>query len=617
MERFFKLICLARMKSSIFPFKPNQNKSYQTRVFLFCFFIFGLLLHLPQAQAAFMEQIAIDPKAISLANSVTADPPGILSIHYNPAGLSLMGDGNYISLGAIPVILLKTDRFTKDPNYEPFHDYQGNVIEDPVANTESTNSSGRMYIPVIDSTLDMLAAPIFGVSHRKTGSKWTFGFSSYVPYAGGWECGDNASRFGGKSVTLQHLIYAGPAISYRVNNNLSFGAAFGLGQTAMNISMDMRSPNEIVNITKILGDATQGMSNPIFDMTIPFPLFGGGIGPYDTIGNIALNVRDDFSPSFNLGVLWEPFDWLSFGAVYQSAIKAHLNGKYEMQYSDAWQRMVSWSGSTAIMQIISIIFDLPYESTSMQSGTATAELEWPQMASFGVKIKPFKRLSVMADLHWAEWSSIKRDNIEFDQKIQLLQLAKYMGYTGGSYNMILERNFKDTWNWSVGVQYQLLDWLALRAGYENRTGSTQDQYYDLLYAMPTVDYYGAGLGIKLKNNIDIDLALGWLVNKSYKVANGTSVNMNSTQLGSGLNNPYRGLNYEQEMNIILGALKATMPLEVVTDILYAGLDVVTPAKWRSTKKKAATVELAPPDVTSRIINNLRTDGKYFYTEDSE
>jgi long-subunit fatty acid transport protein len=617
MERFFKLKCIARIESSIFPFTfHKKNTSYQLHVFLFCCFI-SLWLYLPQAHASFMEQIAIDPKAISLANSVTADPPGILSIHYNPAGLSLMGDGNYISLGAIPVILLKTDRFTKDPNSEPFHDFRGDVIEDPVANTESTNSSGRMYIPVIDSTLDMLAAPIFGISHRKEGSKWTFGFSSYVPYAGGWECGDNASRFGGKSVTLQHLIYAGPAVSYRVNNNLSFGAAFGLGQTAMNISMDMRSPNEIVNITKILGDATQGMSNPIFDMTIPFPLFGGGIGPYDTIGNIALNVRDDFSPSFNLGVLWEPFDWLSFGAVYQSAIKAHLSGKYEMQYSDAWQRMVSWSGSTAIMQIMSIIFDLPYETTSMQSGNATAELEWPQMASFGVKIKPIKRLSLMADLHWAEWSSVKRDNIEFDQKIQLLQLAKYMGYTGGSYNMILERNFKDTWNWSVGVQYELFDWLALRAGYENRTGSTQDQYYDLLYALPTVDYYGAGMGIKLKNNIDIDLALGWLVNKSYKVNNGTSVNMNSTQLGSGLNNPYRGLNYEQEMNIILGALKATMPLEVVTDMLYAGLDMVTPAKWRGTKKKVVTEELTPPDITSRIINNLRTDGKYFYTEDSE
>lgn len=610
------IMVIARLPLSVF-FSFHGKRNHLSFI---CFIIaLSIFIILPRAQAAFMEQIAIDPKAISLANTVTADPPGILSIHYNPAGLSLMGDGNYISLGAIPVLLLKTDKFERDTSYEPFHDFRGDVIEDPIAG-EGTNSSGRMYLPLVDTTLDMLAAPIFGISHRKSGSKWTFGYSSYVPYAGGWECGDNVSRYGGKSVSLQHLIYAGPAVSYRFNNNLSFGAAFGLGQTAMDISLDMRSPNEIVNITKILGDATQGMSNPIFDLTVPFPLFGGGIGPYDTIGNLSVAVRDDFSPSFNLGLLWEPFDWLSLGAVYQSATKANMSGKYNFKYSEDWQRMVSWSGSTALMQIVSMIFDLPYEVTPEQTGRVTAEMKWPQMASVGIKIKPIKRLSLLADLHWAEWSSIQRDNIAFDQKIQLLQLAKFMGYQGGAYNMILERNFKDTLNWSVGIQYQLLDWLALRAGYENRTGSTQDEYYDLLYALPTVDYYGAGMGIKLKNNIDIDLALGWLVNKSYKVSNGTSVNMNSTQLGSGLNLPYRGLNYEQEMNIILGALKMTMPLDVVTDMLYAGIDMVTPAKWRSAPKtkdvKAAG--LAPVEPYSiNTINNLRYDGKNYFADDSE
>jgi len=328
-----------------FSYVYQKNKLLQECLLLACMTVLLDLLIIPQAHASFMEQIAIDPEAISLANSVTARPPGIGSIHYNPAGLSLMGDGTYINLGAMPVLLQKTDRFERDPSDEPFHDFQGNVIHDPVAGREDTNSAGRMYVPILDDTLSALAAPIFGVSYRKPGSKWTFGFSTYVPFAGGWDAGDSISRYGGKEVTLQHLIYAGPAVSYRVNNNLSLGASFGIGQTAMNISMDMRSPNEIVNITKILGDATQGMSNPIFDVTIPFPLFGGGIGPYDTIGNLSFNVRDDFSPSYNLGALWEPFDWLSVGAVYQSAIESHLTGKYELDYSKEWQKW--WHGAAA------------------------------------------------------------------------------------------------------------------------------------------------------------------------------------------------------------------------------------------------------------------------------
>src|SRR5690349_9650707 len=40
------------------------------------------------AQAALTENIAVDPVAMSMGNAVTADPPGLDSIHFNPAGLS-------------------------------------------------------------------------------------------------------------------------------------------------------------------------------------------------------------------------------------------------------------------------------------------------------------------------------------------------------------------------------------------------------------------------------------------------------------------------------------------------------------------------------------------------
>jgi long-subunit fatty acid transport protein len=613
-EKF--IACLPLFFFNIFHTK-NASRSPVSIGVTFALIALCLMINPLQSRAAFMESIAIDPEAIAVANSVTASPPGINSIHYNPAGLSLLGDGNYISMGLMPVLLSKTSRFDADSSNQPFHDFEGNVVNDPLTGKKGT-ATGQMYIPVLDTTENILSAPVFGVSHRNPGSKWTFGYSAYVPFGGGWICDDDdPSVFGGKSVYLQHLIYAGPAVSYRVNNNLSFGVAFGLGQTAMGINMDIRSPNEIVNITKILGDATQGMENPLFDVTIPFPLFGGGMGPYEKIGTVSFDIRDDFSPSYNLGVLWEPFDWISLGASYNSSIKAKLSGKFRFQYTPEWQRMVAWQGSTAIMQISSMIFDLPYETTPEQSGTVTTELKWPQMANFGVKIKPIKKLSLMADLHWAEWSSIKEDNIAFDQKIQLLQLAKFMGYGGGSYNMKLTRDMKDTLNWSVGVEYQALDWLALRAGYENRVGSTQDQYYDLLYALPSMDYYGAGMGIKW-NTIDIDLALGYMINKSYSLTNNSSVNMNSTQLGSGLNNPYRGLNYEQETSIIIGGLKATMPLDLVTGMVFSGIDMLMPSKWKSAPKVSKAADAKETvDSSSAIVDNLRFDGKSFFIENSD
>src|SRR3954469_16903150 len=40
------------------------------------------------AHAGVTDNVAVNPVAMSLGNAVTADPPGLDSIHFNPAGLS-------------------------------------------------------------------------------------------------------------------------------------------------------------------------------------------------------------------------------------------------------------------------------------------------------------------------------------------------------------------------------------------------------------------------------------------------------------------------------------------------------------------------------------------------
>jgi long-subunit fatty acid transport protein len=625
---------VARLPLSVFSrvqgTKLNSKKLYSlhTTLSFICIAIAAsLFLHLPQAQCAFLESIAVDPEAIGVANSVTANPPGISSIYYNPAGLSLMKEGTYMSLGLVPVVIKSTVKLSTDPNFQKYHNAQGQEVNDPLDGTESTNESGRMFIPLLNRGMDMpaLTVPVLGFSHRAPDSKWTFGYSVYVPYGGGWSNeSDSNSRFDNKEVYLQHLVYAGPGVSYRVNKNISIGASFGLGQTALGMNLDNRAPSALTNMTKILGDATQGMANPIFDLTVPLPLFGGGLGPYDMAGNLSFNIRDDFSPSYNFGALWEPLDWFAFGASYNSAVKSHLSGKYTFSYFDNFKNFVAWDGSTAIMQIVSMIFDLPYEPTSQQTGTLTTDIEWPQMANFGIKLKPIKRLSLMTDLHWADWSSTKETNLVFDQKIQLLQILKFMGYTGGSQNMILRRNMKDTWNWSVGAEVQALDWLTLRAGYERRQASTQYQFYDLQYAVPDLDYYGVGMGIqgsgtgiKMLEDLDIDLALGYLFNNAYKIRSGGSQNLTQDQLGNYMYNPYAGLDVEQKLRIFMGALKVTMPLEVITGLLAKGIDIFRPSKWSGSPTGAKVVTLKPVDSSANIIDNMRYENKYYFIEDSE
>ncbi|MFZ3209866.1 MAG: outer membrane protein transport protein [Geobacteraceae bacterium] len=525
-------------------------------------------LSTPSAEAAFTEQVAIDTRAMSLANNVTAAPPGILSVHYNPAGLSLLGDGSFASMGLSGAVSVrKTSKFEKDPNFPGFF---GNTFnDDPLAGAEGTSTSGRMYIPFYGAA-NALVQPTIGFSHRTPGSKWTFAVAAYSPFSAGVYHGekDDPSRFGGQALYQQHLIYAAPAVSYQVNKTLSVGASVGLGQTAMGANMDIRLPNELLSITKVLGDATKGLQIPILsELTFPPPWFGGGVGPYDRIATVQVKLRNDFSPSFNLGFLWSPKEWFSFGTSYQSSITANLTGEYLFTYSDEWQRMTNWFGSSPLLVIISSILSIPNVAVTQQSGAVSAKVKFPQIVNFGIKLKPFNRLTILSDLHWADWSIVKEDKLVFDKSIQILQGSRILGYGGTGNTLVLRRNFKDSWNWGAALEYQAFDWLTLRAGYENRKTSTQMAFFDLLTAVPDLDSYGAGFGIKLKNGVQIDIGGNYLVNRSYKIMNNGSVNLNfSSNFTKPVYNPYAGLNYEQKTEAITASAKISMPIEVISKL---------------------------------------------------
>jgi long-subunit fatty acid transport protein len=545
------------------------SSSSEAEIHCFCILIVGLLLSLgspPRLEAAFHEQMGLDTKAISLANTVTADPPGLLSIHYNPAGLSHLPEGAFFSFGLTFPHIQKTSRFRSDPEFEGF---LGGFKDDPLAGIEGTNSSARMFIPFYNGTVDFQVSPSFGISHRKAGSKWTFACGTYAPYGVGLVHGDEGdpARFGGKSMYQQHFIYAAPSASYQATRTLSFGVSVGLGMTVMGAELDIRAPNDMVGIVKVLAEATEELEIPVLsELTFPPPWFGGGVGLYDQVASIDFCLRDNFSPSFNIGLLWEPRKWFAFGAVYQSPIKVHLTGNYKFTYSAQWQQMMNWFGTTISTVPIATIFNLPTKGIPSQSGIMTAEMEFPQRVQFGIKVKPFKRLSLLADLHWANWSVLEEDRLEFDQDIQALQLTKMLGYTGGERTVIMKRDFKDTLHWSVGMELELLRWLVLRAGYEWRPTSVRPELYDLTYALPDLHNIGLGLGFNLQTGLIIDLGFAYIFNHSFEVPNNSSTNLNSTSFMYPIYNPYAGLDYEQETVNYLFSLKVSSPPMVLVNM---------------------------------------------------
>jgi long-subunit fatty acid transport protein len=516
------------------------------------------------SDATFVEQIAICAKGTALANSCTADPPGIMSIHYNPAGLSELPEGKMFSQGFLLPVLQNEWKYNADPDFPGFMSTWGpqeGQIPDPVDGKRDTNSSGLMYLPIYDDTINIIVGPSAGLSSRKPDSKWTFALGNYAPYGGGMNYkSDSPANYGIRSLYLQHLVYAMPAVSYQVTDTLSIGLATGVGQTAMGMRLNMRSPNELVALTRVLGDATRELEIPLIsELTLPPPWFGGGIGPYEQPATFDFQVRDDFTPNYNLGLLWKPRKWFSFGLNYQSEIKANLTGGYNFNYSPEWQSMMAWMGSSPLLLLVGGMFQLPNTAVTHQSGTLTATQYFPQRIQTGVMVKPTKRLKVLFDVHWAQWSVIQQDNFRADQEIQLLQLIKMLGYTGGHQNLIVPRELKDTIHWSTGLEYQLKPNLALRCGYEFRPTSVRNYLADQQYFVPDLHNVGIGAEVKLPHGVTAEVSFGYLWNYSHKIPNNSSQNLTSTDFFIPVYNPYAGIDVKHKLEIFNLAIAVTMP----------------------------------------------------------
>ena len=98
------------------------------------------------AQAQFLQQLPIgDPRAMALGFAVTADPKGVDSIHYNPAGLAKIRRDTY-QLKFIAALLESSTSFGKhqDSSMEFLDTFS---FEDPLENSKSQlDSSAPLWL---------------------------------------------------------------------------------------------------------------------------------------------------------------------------------------------------------------------------------------------------------------------------------------------------------------------------------------------------------------------------------------------------------------------------------------------------------------------------------------
>ena len=529
------------------------------------------------SSAAFAQlgtNLSVDTRALALGNAVTADPPGISAVHFNPAALTKI-QGLQTDVQGIVANFDIQREFSVPAGYNVFGYSDDPIVcnDGPeVASDICTDFKGAvhgdveyasLYVPVLKKMVDLgegmpLAAPTAGIAYNPPGSKATFATAMYAPLIAGFGAENgNPGNYMGQQVALERITYLSPSIGYQINDQLSIGGGIGMSYQAIGLKTDLRFPNELIGMLRMIDEVVCTPFKENSDIITDILLLGmcnadEGMNPFGRFGQMQLAMEQSLSPSYNLGVLWEPAEDFSFGMVYQSAAKMRLKGKYHIDNAKAPQEMIKGLMSSPTGQILASILGFPSSVPASESGLVAMNFEYPAHFQAGVKYKLMPDLQVNFDVGWTDYKAWDKFRFEFDRQISALKIAKLLSENISDSSLALPLEFTSPWNFGIGLEYSATDRLKLRAGYEPRASAIPDGKRNTMIPINGAQLFGLGVGYRFDADTDLDLSIGFLRSKDNIPANSSSM-ANQTGVNNILLNPYAGLNVKTDTKItILG-----------------------------------------------------------------
>jgi long-chain fatty acid transport protein len=248
------------------------------------------------------------------------------------------------------------------------------------------------------------------------------------------------------SVSFAPHFFASCQVAERVWLGLGVNSPFGLGiqynhnwpgrfnLTQASIQTLNFNPTMAVKVTDYLS-AGAGLDIMHFALDMKRVL------PLPLLGPQAVDLQGgSWGLGFNLGLLLKPQDYLAVGVSYRSQVRQQVEGTARFRPFSA--------------------FD----------GDASGSIILPDMIFAGIMVRPTKRLSAEGGIIWTRWDSFKRLDIKFANALGTLSELK---------------EWHNTWRGQLGVEYQALPWLDLRAGYAFENEPMPDRSAD--YLVPTTD----------------------------------------------------------------------------------------------------------------------------------
>lgn len=468
----------------------------------------------PAAQAQLSNNLSVgNPVAISMANAVTAHPPGTDAIHFNPAGLArvknemkqyklqlahtkLEGTVSGQAPGK-PYGAIADDEFSQDP------------LLDGKKSRPLETSSANIYLPFFGHVeWPFVIAPGMGFAERADNDRYVFANSAVMIAAGGYRRDtDNVGAYAGEKVGQTTLAYFNPTIAFPLSDTLDAGISVGFSWVGLGLDTQVRS---VVH--------SLAMIDALVDAIDPSGSLGISISPYSDVGWLDLEVEDPLVMTATLGLLWRPENWLSLGLNYRTGAEANMKGEYSVRYKDDFlstlQTLQPASGAFYLLGGTRL------EGKQYQSGDAETDLNLPQNLSVGVSVLMTPRWRVNLDVRWIDYSVIDQVDTFYEKPIDYLTIASMVnsifkdqvdGFDWADPTVTRTRKeFSDVVDWALGTEYQYNDRLTLRFGIEPRTSPISEEWMDLTQPLGDTWFYGAGFGLKLADNGRMDVGVGYL-----------------------------------------------------------------------------------------------------------
>jgi long-subunit fatty acid transport protein len=480
----------------------------------------------------------ISTKSMGLAGAVTANPPGLMAIHHNPAGLYQAREGLVYYQGLQAISMHRTNRFSPVPSFEILN---LNASKDPIANQRSGSGKTCLYYPFygdIHGNISILPLPL-GTTYRPPKSRWIMAIGSYMPYLRGIQfMPDDASRYQTQQYYQQHFVYAGPAIAYQWCDSFSMGVSLGIGQTAWGQNNKLRILNDRFAKSQFLP--------PVPD-----------VGPFDGFADMQLELRDDMALSINLGFLYKPFRNLTFGCVYRSAIPTHPKGQLNIHFSDNFMAFTQYcrDHSNFSRQLDS----QGIEKIHQQISSHLVELDpfnWPDSLQMGLQYAFSNALHIMFDVQWTRWSGQDANKLIFHNKDNPLTLLLEALDQSTEPIIHYPNQMKDTLSYHLGVEWQLKESIKLRNGISYHPQSIPDSHMNLMH-WPDIIYIGAGFEWRWPNRWVIEQGLGYFVSKNKQIEN--SQQLNQWEMDKRFFTPYAGQIVSSQVSGIVMSLNVQVP----------------------------------------------------------